>query len=196
MREVGRPDGGDLAEVGPSDAGVTEDSGAHSSCAPFVACGGDLIGTWKIVSNCHDPPVEQAGCESLQYSAEVSQGTFDFSDAGVFREDYVSSFHLVTVVPAGCITSSCADFQADNQAHIASIGSGTVSCSASDGGCRCETDEVTRQSSSAPYSVNGSTVRIVVDPTRGSFSESEYCVIGDQLTLHRAGIGSSTFSRN
>ena len=79
-----------------------------------------------LVSFCFDMPVQHAGCESLQYLANDDQGSVEFSDAGTFKQYSSAAFRLLTVVPAGCVDSSCAMIQAGYQASLASTGAGTV----------------------------------------------------------------------
>jgi hypothetical protein len=184
----------ELEHAPSDDAGTTPDSGLLQ-CAPFIGCGGDLVGTWTLISTCLDMPVQQAGCETLQYTGNQSQATFEFSEAGTFRQDASAKYRLTTVIPAGCITSSCASFQDSYQTKIASNGSGTVTCSASDGGCVCNAEAETREVTSGQYSVSGASLTLALSPTTESGINS-YCVSNDQLTLHESGFGSSVYSRN
>jgi len=181
----------------PDDGGdAAVDAGTQlPHCAPYTACGGDLVGTWTLVSFCFDMPVQHTGCETLQYTANDSQGTIEFSDAGTFTQDSSAKYRLLMVVPAGCVDASCAMIQAGYEASIASSGTGTVVCSASDGGCVCDASAETQQTVSGQYTVNGSGLTLNLDPITVSGINS-YCVSNDQLTLHEPGLGSSVYSRN
>ena len=186
-----------VEQAPPDDGGEPPaDSGTQLlQCAPYTACGGDLVGTWTLVSFCFDMPVQHAGCESLQYLANDDQGSIEFSDAGTFKQYSSAAFRLLTVVPAGCVDSSCAMIQAGYQASLASTGTGTVVCSASDGGCVCDANAKSQQTVSGQYSVSGANLTLNLDPMTVSGINS-YCVINDQLTLHELGFGSSVYSRN
>ncbi|MET0793612.1 MAG: hypothetical protein ABW061_18980, partial [Polyangiaceae bacterium] len=89
----------------------------------------------------------------------------------------------------------CAMIQASYEASIASTGTGTVVCSANDGGCVCDANAETQQTVSGQYSASGANLTLNLDPMTVSGINS-YCVINDQLTLHEPGFGSSVYSRN
>lgn len=181
----------------PSDAGSSGDAAKPSLvCSPFSACGGSLLGSWTVVSDCYDALVEGAGCESFDHTAIASAGTYEFSDTGTFNRDLTSTVSYTLIVPDSCSTSSCAALQAGTEAHIAMIGSGTVGCSSTAGGCSCDIVASTNETLSGQYSAVGSTLTLFVDPNTGATMTNDYCVKGNQLTLHESGTGSVTLSRN
>lgn len=184
--------------VGPSDAGTSADAtGALMLCAPFKSCGGNLLGSWTVVSNCYDSAVSAAGCESIYHTTEKSAGTYEFSDAGTFVSDLSGTVSFTLVVPPTCATSSCSALQTTIQGQFTKDISGSVICtSANAGECRCDVVSSSSASVSGRYAAVGSTLTFLLDQSNGATGVDNYCVQGNQLTLHEPGIGSLVLSRN
>ena len=44
-------------------------------CAPFSACGGDLVGTWQALSDCYAAAQMSMGCETIVHESATTRGT-------------------------------------------------------------------------------------------------------------------------
>jgi hypothetical protein len=168
------------------------DNGA-SSPACSAACGGDVVGRWKILSYCGPSayPVTIAGCAvpiAAERIAATTTGTFEFFGGGTYSASMTYSGTVRMTYPAACLTS----------------GGFTVTCSqlgstcaaTTDGGCTC-TATVNQPTTAATgtYSTNGNV--LTTQPTTvSSPSHFDYCVHGNLLTMTSgvAADGGVTFS--
>jgi hypothetical protein len=196
VRDLGA-DAGAIADAGKiEDAGDADETPAAPVCAPFHACGGDLVGRWKVVSDCYDSSDIEYGCETLHHNPDMTAGTFEFSDTGMAIRDVTGTVNYTMLLQGTCVDSSCDALQATVEARIAEEGSGTAVCSSVVGGCSCEIVVTSDSNVSSGYSVVGSRLTYSYDPDPGASETFDFCVDGDTLTLHLPGEGSVTLSRD
>jgi len=196
---------GGRAAHGPSaseDAGAVADAADGDAgpglplCAPFVACGGSLVGRWTIVSDCYESIVEKLGCESIHHVIpDTVAGTYEFSDAGTAVFEIASTVRYTDVIPDTCLKTPCDTLQASLETALAKGGGGTAVCSALAASCSCDVVSMRNETLSLPYSVVRSRLTILVDPNTNATTTLDFCVKGSELTLHSPGRGSMTLSR-
>ena len=190
-------------------AACGDEGGDGAACAPVVACGGDVVGTWQIESICisdevadtfeAELPAECAGSfldadvqvndAILEYSAD---GTLTSSGAATVLAQYrFSEACLLAISPDfPDLSESTCDALADStEVDLAADGTNsTVTCSLGAGACECETSQVGDTTSSGSYTLMND--QIVVGPLT-----LPYCVSGDELRYESPMFGAATARR-
>jgi hypothetical protein len=157
----------------PPASGGGAGSGASVMCAVPQACGGDVVGHWKLDGVCF-PALSNVvpSCPMSVAGGTISQATGDwtFSADGKFVGTYSYQGNLTEHVPMGCLQgSSCPVFAA-----------GSRTCAMGADGCDCNKPV---QVSEAPsnelilYSTSGTVLNVQ------GVAMYDYCVQGSQLHL-------------
>lgn len=178
------------------------------SCDPFTACGGDLVGTWRLVSSCGS--VSSSPCppsERISFKSSVTQATYTFASDGTFT--FAASGDLTEALryPVACLSGitdagtpqACADIERAFLTTTQTGDAGTptvvvksVSCStAANDSCAC-TAVLTSPSAQTTGSYTTSDNQLTLAGSAldggvrdaGADSVWEYCVSGNTLTLH------------
>ncbi|HZL18130.1 MAG TPA: arabinofuranosidase catalytic domain-containing protein [Polyangia bacterium] len=197
--------GGSSGTGGNSGSGGTSATGGRSgsggvgdSCSNVMACGGDVVGTWKVVSSCLkvtgnlDLSLVGAGCPSAPVTGELSvTGTWTANADGTDSDDTTTSGTEQFTLAASCLVISSTPVTCSGAAGLLmSLGYSSLTCTSSaDGGCSCA--GTVQQAggiglvSPAPsingnYTLSGSVVTISGDSSDTQYS---YCSSVDTLTL-------------
>jgi hypothetical protein len=192
-------------------AGCSSSSSSSNGpdCTMFTACGGNVVGTWKLTKACISglPNPLAAFCPSSTFQVSESlSGTVKFvaNDGvtlamGVAGGTYSSNISSSVVedlnIPASCLQgATCAQVQSSiNQSVDGGAPAAMGTCTDAAGGCACH---VTAAGSATPttgvYSVSGSTITLDGQP-------SPYCVKGSGLLIQNpttmmAGAGTFTIA--
>lgn len=152
-----------------------------TTCAPDPApCGGDLVGTWNIESNCgfEDFPNPLEGkCAGSVFTLEVvgQSGSITFAGDGTYTEDVdVQVQAVIELDPMMCFGVDCATFEGILQADDPG-----ASCTSMMGTCTCTfPPEPAGGPTMGTYVVMGDSV-VLDDGT--DVTELQYCVMGDRL---------------
>jgi hypothetical protein len=180
-------------------------------CGQVQPCGGDIVGTWKIVSACLNLPdggalgavtIDGQTCQGVTASSPeyTVQGTITFDSSMQFEETLTLFGESATVsIPASCFPGmTCAELGAQlDQGVDAAAGALSASCTGTTT-CECTTQTVPfgdggtgdpSASASGTYTIAG-TMLTLTTPTDAGIGESSdsYCVAGGELHL----IGVST----
>jgi hypothetical protein len=172
-------------------------SASGGTCSAAAACGGDIVGSWKVVSACAQGTSsenEQGGC-AVGISIELSDasGSETFNADGTYMSDLSLSATLTFTIGAAClsangVTATCAQEASAFTANMTAPSSGTTISSpftcapAAGGGCSCTISETaSNQMASGTYMAVGTTVSQT--ETGGTASPSGYCVQGSELNL-------------
>lgn len=192
--------GGSGGSVGPN-----VDGGTHGiSCGLFTACGGNIVGTWRVVSSCGS--VSSSSCpssERITVQTTLTQGTYTFAGDGTFTLMASGSATETLRYPLAClggitdagIPQACADIERAFVASTQPADAGTpavevtsASCaSAANAACACTVvlGYTSPQTTSGTYTTSGSQITFAVRAADGGTDPaSEYCVSGNTLTLH------------
>jgi hypothetical protein len=174
--------------IGAGCGGGTSSNGDNCT-AVVVACGGDITGTWKVVSSCFSGAASTSDLdctgESIYVDSISLEATITFS-AGTYDESLTSSSAVSTVTApvsclggAGCPTSVTTD------------AGESATCSVSGSNCVC-TETITggQSTASGTYTTSGS--MITVTPSGGSAATDGYCVQGSTLTLSQSAASTIT----
>jgi len=184
-------------------------SGTKNSCDPFTACGGNIVGTWRVVSVCGS--VSSPACpssERITAHTTYNQMTYTFAGDGTFTAtlsgDATEALRyplacLGTVTDAG-IPQACTDIERvfvtstqTGDAGTQPVELASASCAAS-GNQTCACAVVVRftvpQSTSGTYTTSGNQLSLAAPAVDGGVGDAgadpaaEYCVSGNTLTIH------------
>jgi len=188
--------GGASANGGSTGTSQTVDAGTCPSVAP---CGGDLVGTWTVMSSCLDVAgvldlhSAGAGCPSGPVTGALQvTGTWTANANGTCTDNTVTSGDEKLTLSSSCLVISSTPVKCGGAANLLASGLGysSLDCpSTADGGCDCA--GAVKQSgtmglvSTAPstdgnYKISGSMVTITGDSGDTQYA---YCVSGNTLTL-------------
>jgi hypothetical protein len=184
-------DGSLSAEVKHFTNYVVRFNGVVSTDCGFSACGGNLVGTWKVTSVC----AEIAGAVIDVCPTAVAQldltltGTATFSGDGTRSSDFTTKATITYTLDAACLNaitsgkppatcdvlSKPAD-PANGDGPTACTGDPTVSCT-------CVEDNPEKsEKKTGTYTADGSTLTMTEDAD-GSMKTAEFCVKGSEVRV-------------
>lgn len=182
------------AGQGGTSAGTAGAGGVGGSCPAVTACGGSLLGTWKIVSTCFAAMAQgSASCasETIGVTGFEETGTYVFNSDLTYSASVNPTGELDLTIPASCvpaqpIATTCATFNA-TYAGLVSPGSpyASAGCAVTGTDCRCIfTFNGQPISVTGTYAVSGTGVTLT--PSGAAASTDSFCVQGTTLTLETA----------
>lgn len=190
MTGVGGTDGADSAigVDGPNRA----DAGSPTlpACTGFNACGGSIVGTWKLpgkvlcgsIGSGTPPP---SSCSANNNLADLLQsGTLTFSDGGTWVSSMTFKGTETLTYPASCLDggATCAD----RGANLPDAGMAGSCIEDTSGACVCTYTLDMSAGGQGTYSTSGGRLSVVgSDP-----SAMDYCVQGTTLSMYA--VNSST----
>jgi hypothetical protein len=194
--------------LGVAALGCGDDGGG--SCETMSACGGNLVGTWKILSFCVDGVSDDAFSNATSFCSNASvnvgrvtaAGTMTFKSDMTVTESLTVSEDVNLNIPSSClkqggITLTCQQLNeatqaaAQNQDADAGVIVPSISCSGSGGGCACSSTVSEPVANAGTYTLSGNTVHM-------SFTaeDDDYCVQGNKLYLQQSKHTSMSMSSN
>ena len=203
-------DGG--ADAGPRDAiAAPQIDAVGAMCPAFTACGGDLVGTWYLKSECPRAAAVSSICPETVYAVDLSGFTasYTFEDGGTFDVSLSGTITESVRYSATCLAGdagavqSCADFEQSIQqawkgvvdADASTVQLGDFHCTApSNEGCACDASITYAQlEETGTYGIEGTQVMLTVltaspgigfgTTDGGVGSPADYCVSGNTLTI-------------
>jgi hypothetical protein len=157
-----------------SNGDVVQTAGECSGS--FSACGGNLEGTWNIVSGCADVGSALGNAGSECRGASLSLG-MDITGDIVIRGGRISGTlnmesSITQVMPKSCVGGSCPKADGDDDFVFV------------DKGATCEGTRTESESNpiDESYSVEGG--RLLVGDSSESDEKTEFCVAGNKLTVN------------
>jgi hypothetical protein len=193
----------------PSTAGGG--GGGGGDCGSVQPCGGDVVGTWDIVSGC--VPLADGGAigtvtingQACSGVAAVSesinvQGTLTFDSNSGFTETVTQFGATVTLsIPGSCFPGTTCDqlgavLAQDAGASLTSVtctGTTTCLCTSIDNAIGSGGAISTPLSETGTYSISGSSLTFTTALDGGGIGQSsgDYCVVGNEL--HSIGVATS-----
>lgn len=164
-------------------------SSSGGNCANSAACGGDIVGTWKITSTCVSATGamgDSATCPASTVSAShlTIIGSTTYNADMTYTQAGKLNGMATIVLPASCFTSQGVTFTCDqlNQTFQMNPTPGiSIHCTGSSS-CSCdETLSDFDSSESGTYTTTAAGV-LTETPTGGSATVSDYCAKGTTLT--------------
>ena len=168
-------------------------SGAMASCTSVSACGGNVVGTWKVASSClklsgnMDVSLLSLACPTVPVTGSISTtGTFVAKADGTYTDNTRTTGSATFPVDASCLSISSVPVTCEKAGSVFSaLGWTTTTCTDTNGKCNCTlgvdqaggfglvSGQVAVQGT---YMASGNTL------TTGDVSYS-YCSAGDTLTV-------------
>jgi hypothetical protein len=174
-------------------AGCDGDS-KGGSCAQPDACGGDVVGTWKIVDSCIDfelPPIDSDFCPQATASvADIAlSGGVTYDADLTYSSTLTMAFSFVIKYPLSCFSSggqtiTCAEFNDALQEELAANPNPdfqSYTCASAGSFCNCTAVATPMtQTESGTYTTTSGRITTT---SSGDSSTDKYCVQGDTLHL-------------
>jgi hypothetical protein len=163
-----------------------------TTCGDFTACGGDIVGTWRMQDYCSDDLARALGmntvdaCQGAVLSLDfVVEGTYTFDGADTRSYAWAADMSMHTRYSPACLRELLGDGAQDVAAACGAIddrfrSSPTFtsgSCVLDASHCDCMVSAQVESMGSESYRVSGTTLLDPDDPP------SDYCVQGDTLTM-------------
>lgn len=162
-------------------------SGNTSNCGKVAACGGNVVGTWKVADSCitsSTASMPNTSCpgETLQVASFQASGTLTLNADMTYTTALSTAATLQLVEPLSCLSSGTVTATCDQLAMgLNAADAGSANCTTSGMNCNCtSTFSQPTTTQTGTYSLSGTTVTIT--PANGTASTDSYCVQGS--TLH------------
>jgi len=187
--------GGSVGAGGTVGTGGRSSGGEAGSCSNVSACGGDVVGTWTVVSSClsvtgqMDMAVIGLECTSATVTGSLQvTGTWTANSNGTYSDHTTTTGVEHLTLPASCLQISGTTTTCDRIGGVLTgAGYDSVSCTAAaSGGCTCSA--TVKQtgwmgmvsfdaSTSGEYTTSGTEV------TLDSEARYSFCVAGTKLNM-------------
>ena len=191
------PHGGNSSGGGATAGAPGGGASSGGSCAPIVACGGNLVGTWQIAKLCSFAllPTSNVGCPgaSAEINSLSASGTFTFNADNTTQNNALVAFNESVHYPSSCYSAAQCN---DLQALLASDpGVSAANCTYDATiGCDCTlTAESRSTSTTGTYQTAGSTLTIQ-SGTQTTPENDTYCVQGSTLQIQNVNAQSGAIS--
>jgi hypothetical protein len=120
-------------------------SGAMASCTSVSACGGNVVGTWKVASSClklsgnMDVSLLSLACPTVPVTGSISTtGTFVANADGTYTDNTRTTGSATFPVDASCLSISSVPVTCDKAGSVFSaLGWTTTTCTDTNGKCNC-----------------------------------------------------------
>jgi len=187
--------GGIVGAGGAVGTGGSSSGGARGSCSNVPAYGGDVVGTWTVMSSClsvagqMDMALFGLGCTSATVTGSLQvTGTWTANSNGTYSDHTTTTGVEHLTLPASCLQISGTTTTCDRIGGVLTgAGYDSVSCTAAaSGGCTCSA--TVKQtgwmgmvsfdaSTSGEYTTSGTEV------TLDSEARYSFCVAGTKLNM-------------
>jgi hypothetical protein len=158
--------------------------GGNVMCGGAVGCGGDIVGSWAITSDCAEPSpryLEGKYCDTAYSIDPGTTGTFTYNADLTFTESSTRSGIETTTWPASCFTAEqCASLQnlLTNDPSIQ-----TVTCRLASS-CSCMIKRAgTTTTFAGTYATTAAGLLTLTLAGQAGLGQYDYCVNGNTLTL-------------
>ena len=179
-----------LVATGCSSSG----SSSTSNCGKVAACGGNVVGTWKIIDACttsSTPTMPNTSCpgETLQVTGFQASGTLTINTDMTYTTSTSTTASLQLVEPVSCLMGgTCSQL---SMSLSSSDGGTSGSCTTSGANCNCTgTFGGGATTEMGAYTVSGTT--ITTTPANGTSTTNSYCVQGTMLHIISLPMGMGT----
>jgi hypothetical protein len=178
-----------LAMAGCSTSG---DNGSGLIGCGTPACGGDLVGKWRIVSFCGAGTYQttQLYCAeeiTIERAGVAVTGTAEYAADGGYTETITQSGTMHITYPASCLATMMGPTTCDDVAKLYAGTGSSYSCSDA-GGCACTAQLVNDTfAEQGTYRILGTGV-IKQSPSIIMMSPADYCVQGNRLVEEMMGV--------
>jgi len=158
----------------------------------FSACGGDVVGSWKILSYCtsqtvvgENPFAEQPSCADDLFEVDVTWlGSITYKDDGTYSNEMGMEMSIYLELTDECLTELAGDDASDLEGFCTDIGNteGMASCVYESSLCKCTGKPNTMMMDDSPegtYELDGND--IIIHTSEGQTQSITYCVEGTRM---------------
>lgn len=187
-----------LAKLVVTGVGVTmgmvacgsSSGGGGNSCSTPAACGGDVVGTWKVTSSCISISGlgSSADCpqETLKVSNITASGSVTYKSDMTYTAQRSLAADLNITLPSSCltfqgITVTCAQLQMGISGDPNS-GFKSINCVAAGAGCSC-TGKIAQDQMNETGTFTTAGNVLTETTTGGKADANDYCVQGNTLLI-------------
>jgi len=183
---------GGFSSVGGSSGG-TSTGGQPANCTNVTACGGNVVGSWKVASSCMtlsgdmDVSLASLGCPTVPVTGSLqTTGTFVANADGTFTDNTVTTGSATFPLAPNCLSISSVQGTCDRIGSIfMALGWTTSSCVDTNGQCNCSVT-VNQQGglgTVSPLATKKGKYSTANNQLTTEDVTSPYCVAGDTLTV-------------
>jgi len=177
----------------PGGSGSGNAGTSTASCTNVTACGGSVVGSWKVTSSCMklsgdmDVSLASLGCAKVPVTGSLTTtGTFVANADGTFTDNTLTTGSATFPLAKECLSISSVDRTCEQVSGIfEALGWSKGSCVDTNGQCNCT---VTANQQGGLGTISG------VATTKGRYTTATnmltteditlpYCVAGDTLTV-------------
>jgi non-reducing end alpha-L-arabinofuranosidase len=192
---AGAATGGSSGSSATGGASGGAPAGGAPTCAAKAACGGDVVGTWKVASSCLSVSGEFdlrpfGSCEHVATTGtRTVTGTVTLRADSTWSDDTVTTGADTMTLGPECLMVSSTPVTCDGIAELfTAYGYKTATCTPANGGCSCSTTVEQKGSiglvsgsptKSGNYKTTGGELAITGD----SDGKYQYCASADSITL-------------
>ncbi len=123
-------------------------SGSVPNCPSGSSCGGDLVGTWEVLSSClaisgdMDTTMGSIGCKNLAVSGSAQvTGTWTVKPDGSYKDNTTVKGSMSFTLEPSCLSVSSVPVECKNMgAAFTTLGWTNTTCSESGGKCACKAE--------------------------------------------------------
>jgi|HubBroStandDraft_2_1064218.scaffolds.fasta_scaffold584693_1 hypothetical protein len=188
--------------IGVTFLGCSSSSGSGAdSCGKVAPCGGNIVGTWKVVDACtgstsgsSGSPISSCPSATTQVGNVNASGTATFNADMTYSVSVTESASETLDIPMSCLSSgtgttvTCADLATSLGTALGGDDAGaTTTCTTSGSSCNCTvTLAGMTDNETGTYSISGDTVTTTPTAAPGttvSTGGGSYCVQGSDLHL-------------
>ncbi len=160
-----------------------------NDCQTTPPCGGNIVGTWKIISACETgqpPESDGGGCaQTAEVDSINASGSITYNPDGTYELTIGASVSETVTLSSGCLVGGPTPLTCQDLSGTASTGVGTESesCTTTSTGCSCQISaNVPATQGTGTYVTSGTTLTMM-----GADEETDgYCVSGNTLSLDRS----------
>jgi hypothetical protein len=202
--------GGGTAGSSGGSTGTGGGSGAGGSgvgsCGNVEPCGGSLVGTWNVTSECINSMILAPQTQAICAQATLTDVSISVSGNLTFAADMTYTSHetgtlvITWNVPASCLTGETCDYFASMFATELPAGA-TFTCTGS-AGCSCTEAALVTNDDNGMYGTTGSNL-VITSAVSGQTQTGGYCVQGSTLhlitvdaTMHTGPMGGATINKD
>ncbi len=185
--------------IGAAFLGCSSSNASGGDCGKVAPCGGDLVGTWKIIGSCADvssAPAANSVCasETISVSSFSASGTVTFDSNMTYAFSASESASDTITVPMSCLSTGKVTVTCDDLTTVVNgvFSDAGTTCTASGSNCNCDvtvsglTDEET-----GTYTLSGNTFSTTPSTSTATGGGAGYCVQGNTLHITLMAMGNA-----
>jgi hypothetical protein len=161
--------------------------GGPAVCNNFMACGGNIVGTWNVTNACGPGTTFTQkgflmGCDASSITATITgaSGMLTFNADMSYMTSLTQTLNSMATIPKSCLTAG-ASCSALETALKQQMGVTSATCTDDGTNCNCAIGQTATPMESGTYTTSGS--MLTTTATGGTAQSVQYCVSGNQVSF-------------